>query len=78
MALSAMLVPRAGPLLAGLYPVYIVGGEFHNCALRNDGSVACWGSNQYGQLGIGSTSHIGDGANEMGNNLQKVDLGTGQ
>ncbi|MEM9487749.1 MAG: hypothetical protein AAGC55_01325, partial [Myxococcota bacterium] len=28
----------------------------HTCAVENDGSLACWGRNQYGQLGDGSTA----------------------
>ena len=32
-------------------------GSYHTCALDADGSIACWGSNFYGQLGNGSLFH---------------------
>lgn len=38
----------------------IIAGGNHNCAILSDGNIKCWGSNNYGQLGIGSTDTIGD------------------
>jgi alpha-tubulin suppressor-like RCC1 family protein len=50
-------------------------GFAHTCALLDDLSVKCWGWNDYGQLGIGSTFERGDSAFEMGVYLQAVDFG---
>ena len=51
-------------------------GIYHTCAILDNNSVKCWGRNGFGQLGLGSMTHRGDGANEMGDNLLAVDLGT--
>jgi Alpha-tubulin suppressor and related RCC1 domain-containing proteins len=32
-------------------------GGYHTCALLEDGRIACWGRNDYGQLGDGSNTH---------------------
>ena len=37
--------------------VSVDGGNVHTVALRSDGSVWCWGDNEYGQLGTGDTTN---------------------
>ena len=56
----------------------IGGGYRHSAAILENGTVKAWGDNNYGQLGQGNTQDIGDGSNEMGDNLSAVDLGTGR
>jgi alpha-tubulin suppressor-like RCC1 family protein len=56
----------------------ISAGFNHTCAILDNASVKCWGSNSNGQLGYGHTNDLGDGSNEMGDNLAAVDLGTGR
>lgn len=39
----------------GMVAPRIATGLYHSCALRSDGTVACWGANSQGELGDGST-----------------------
>jgi alpha-tubulin suppressor-like RCC1 family protein len=63
---------------AGRTAVQVVGGDTDTCARLDDGSVKCWGRSFAGELGQGNTNTLGDQANEMGNNLPAVNLGTGR
>jgi alpha-tubulin suppressor-like RCC1 family protein len=38
----------------------LVAGDEHVCALRQSGSVTCWGNGQHGALGYGNVNRIGD------------------
>ncbi len=59
-----------GPVIAGRWA--------QMGAILANGTVKFWGRNTYGQLGQGNTTQIGDGGNEMGDNLSAIDLGTGR
>jgi len=45
--------------------IMIEAGAQHTCALIADGSVACWGANEHGQLGRGTRSGANPGAREV-------------
>ena len=62
----------------GRIAIAIEAGYNHTTVILDNGSVKVWGKNTYGQLGQGNTDNIGDNANQMGNNLTAVDLGTGR
>jgi alpha-tubulin suppressor-like RCC1 family protein len=58
--------------------VGLAAGTSHTCALRDDGTTKCWGRNNYGALGIGSTEGKGINSTDMGDALPAVDLGVGE
>ena len=56
---------------------YLSLGSAHACGVTRSGStyaVQCWGSNRYGQLGLGDRASRGDAPGEMGAALPAVDL----
>ena len=63
---------------AGRAATAITAGAAHSCALLDNGTVKCWGYNYDGELGLGTTTLLGDGPGEMGDSLSDVALGTGR
>ena len=62
----------------GRTAIAIAAGGYHSCAVLDDGTAKCWGANGSGNLGQGDTTTRGDGAGEMGDGLDAIDLGTGR
>ena len=57
---NVLLPAAAGPLNfgPGRDARAIVAGDFHTCAILDDGSVRCWGFGENGRLGHGNKSNI--------------------
>jgi alpha-tubulin suppressor-like RCC1 family protein len=52
----------------------ISAGDRHTCAILDNASIKCWGSNISGELGIGNTENRGDNSSKMGDNLPVISL----
>jgi len=52
----------------------ISAGDRHTCAILDNASIKCWGSNNSGELGIGEPGNLGDNSSEMGDNLPVISL----
>jgi len=62
----------------GRTAIAVSAGWDHACAILDNGSLKCWGCNEFGQLGLGDTNNRGDNPGEMGDALPAVDLGAGR
>jgi len=56
----------------------IAPGHWHNCVLLDNKSVVCAGENEYGQIGIETTTDTGISPSQVGDNFVAVSLGLGE
>lgn len=68
----------AGPVSfgPGRFATAVSAGEFHTCAVLDDGSVRCWGFGGDGRLGYGNENDVGD--DESPGAVGPVNLGAGR
>lgn len=53
-------------------------GFYHTCAILDDGSLKCWGLDDYGVLGQEDMGDRGDQPGEMGDALPPMNIGAGR
>ena len=62
----------------GRTPTAVVAGAQHTCALLDNAQMVCWGDNDYGQLGQGSMTAIGNRTAATVANTPTINVGTGR
>ena len=71
----------SGQIPAGVYPQSITSNVEHTCALASNNQAYCWGHNEYGELGNGTTSNanvpmiVAQGAIPLGVHLTQINAG---
>lgn len=70
--------PRNALLGTGRTARRLTLGESHACAVLDNGTVKCWGRNNFGQLGIGSNNTQGTVTGNTGDNMLQTDLALGE
>src|SRR5690348_14803733 len=59
---SKMIIVQQPPIIQLPRPsdlMEIVAGDLHTCIRKRSGAVACWGWNEYGQIGVSTTTQCG-------------------
>ena len=62
-----------------LKPDVMAAGEEHTCAIKDDGTVRCWGEGSYGRLGIGNSNDKSSpvATNTLGSGRTAIDITAG-
>jgi alpha-tubulin suppressor-like RCC1 family protein len=58
----------------GQVPEQIAMGNYHTCVILTSTNMKCFGMGLFGQLGNGSTAHVGMSSSELGDALPLVDF----
>lgn len=70
--LPSSIGPVSVTATPGITVEHLAAGFEHVCALLSDGSLRCWGQNDFGQLGYGNTANVGD--DEVPSSVGPVDV----
>lgn len=74
-SLGIFEAPSAIPAISlGGTPIQVAAGAEHACAVLADGTMRCWGNNEFGQVGQVGVDMVGD--DELPSDLPPIDVGT--
>ena len=74
---TASGTPQPTSYLTGDVATLVAGSQENYCAITNGGTLACWGANNYGQLGNGTTvdQHVPTAVVGLGEAVTAVSIG---